>query len=88
MTAAFVSGRRAEPALGRQAAPGRETAVQASGHIGPVARLWRTLARVKTRQAERAAGAYIEAHGGRLTDQLERRILEDLIGARAGRFGM
>jgi hypothetical protein len=43
-------------------------------------RLQKVITRARTRQFERDAAAYLEAHGGRLTDQLERHILDQAAG--------
>jgi hypothetical protein len=53
-------------------------------HRAPRPNLWgrlrRAVARARARQFERDAAAYIVAHGGRFTDELERQILDRAAG--------
>lgn len=55
-----------------------------ANHRAPRPNLWNRLrnaiTRARTQQFEREAAAYIVAHGGRFTDQLERQILDRAAG--------
>jgi hypothetical protein len=84
MTAALVTGQPAKQRLGHSNRPARPAA--STHRPGLVARLYAALVRARTREAERRIGAYIHAHGGRLTDDIERRILDDVIKTGPHRF--
>jgi hypothetical protein len=53
---------------------------RSAAHPNLWSRLRNAIARARARQFEREAAAYIVANGGRLTDQLERQILDRAAG--------
>ncbi|MFI5014957.1 MAG: hypothetical protein ACHQAY_21695 [Hyphomicrobiales bacterium] len=61
---------------------------QAAKEPGFWKRLHHAIVQARLRQAEREIAVYLEAHGGRFTDQLERRILDRVSGLDRSGFGV
>ena len=85
MPAALLAGQPAPRPLGQPETPIR-TASAAGRQPGLLRRLYAAFVKARMREAERRIGAYIHDHGGRLTDDIERRILEDVVKSTPHRF--
>jgi len=63
-------------------AAARSTGARAAAHRGLWQRAYDAIMRSQQRRAEREIAAYLSCHGGLLTDEMEREIMQRLEGRR------